>query len=97
MVSRRCDCIRGRKSADSARLDGRQISIDRRSVPDDAPTRPNISGKVLDSISLFGQRGPTTTGTPTWLLEHFSSSVVDLHGYEPKAMTPSQAPKTFAI
>ena len=61
------------------------------------PPVPTSLVRFFDSINLFGQGSPTAAGTPTWLLEHFDSSVANMHGYEPQAMTPSQAPKTLAI
>ncbi|KAI9795935.1 MAG: Type I Iterative PKS [Piccolia ochrophora] len=57
------------------------------------PPLPVSLVRFFDSIGLFGQEG----GSPPWLLEHFDSSVANLHRYKPKAIEPSKSPKTFAI
>lgn len=74
------------------------------------PPVPASLVRFFDRIGLFGGKqqgddGDPTARAPTWLLEHFDSSVANLQRYTPKAIstttttTPSQLspPKTFAI
>lgn len=70
------------------------------------PPVPASLVRFFDRIGLFGQQrgGPPDPtagagiGAPTWLLEHFDSTVANLQRYTPKAMrTPSRSPKTFTI
>ena len=56
------------------------------------PPLPTSLVRFLDSLGLFGGGQ-----SPPWLLEHFDSSVANLHRYEPKAIEASKSPMTFAL
>ncbi|KAI9801586.1 MAG: Type I Iterative PKS [Sarcosagium campestre] len=60
------------------------------------PPLPVSLVRFFDSIGLFGQ-DTQKGGSPPWLLEHFDSSVANLHRYKPKAIAALKAPQTFAI
>lgn len=56
------------------------------------PPLPVSLVRFFDSLGLFGQGQ-----SPPWLLQHFDSSVANLHRYKPEPIDPSKAPTTFAI
>ena len=56
------------------------------------PPLPVSLVRFFDSLGLFGKGQ-----TPPWLMEHFESSVANLHRYKPRAIEASKSPTTFAI
>ena len=56
------------------------------------PPLPVSLVRFFDSLGLFGQGQ-----SPPWLLQHFDSSVANLHRYKPSPIEAGKAPTTFAI
>jgi len=67
----------------------------------DSPVRPEFEElplevvKYLSSRNLMGNWG--TKKTPSWLVDHFSSTLRAVHNYFPKAMQRSKMPEVFII
>ena len=56
------------------------------------PPLPTSLVKFFDSIGLFGD-----SKAPSWLLEHFDSTVANLYRYKPSNIPRSKAPQTVTI